>query len=52
MYDIALSPAFASPLSGKSHGLSYSKLLLSVVCLREQYLLVYTDVTEKYGEQQ
>lgn len=52
MYDVPLSLAFASPLSDKSCCFSSSKLLFSVVCLREQYLSVYIGVTEKYGEQQ
>lgn len=52
MYDVQLCLALTSSLSGKSHCFSYSKLLFSMVCITEQYLLVYICVTEKYGDQQ
>lgn len=52
MYDVPLYLALASPVSDKCLCLSYSKLLFSVVCLRGKYLLLYTGVAEKYGEQQ
>lgn len=52
MYDVSLSFTLASLLNDKSSCFSYSKLVFSVVCLREQYLLVYISVIEKYGKHQ
>lgn len=44
------SLALASPLTDKTCCFSYSKLLFSVISLKEQYLFVYIGITEKYGE--